>query len=50
MDRKQKAYLPLIQTTGSAQIDIQGLNKEDIDRIREVGLTKWMEEVSALQR
>lgn len=38
--------LPL-QTMGSCVIDTNGLNKQDRKRIREVGLSKWMDEVKS---
>jgi hypothetical protein len=44
MDQKITNSLPL-KTSGSGQIDLRGLNKEDRDRIMRVGLMQWMDEL-----
>jgi hypothetical protein len=43
---KSKVYLPLIQTTGSPVIDLDGLNPEDKLRITQVGFRQWLDEAA----
>lgn len=43
-----KRLLPL-QTTGSGVIDTFGLNKADRLRIKEVGVDKWLDEISGVK-
>lgn len=35
-----------LQTTGSAWINVNGLNKEDRDRIKQIGFNAWLDEVT----
>jgi hypothetical protein len=48
MDPKRKVY-PLIQTQGSGQIDLDGLNPEDKLRISQIGFSRWLAEASTAQ-
>jgi len=38
-----------LQTTGSAVINLEGLNPEDRLRIKKVGFDRWLDEVSKAQ-
>ena len=40
-----RPHLPL-QTVGSPGIDINGLNKQDKQRIKEVGFDQWIDEIT----
>ena len=46
----QNTIRPLpLRTQGSAQIDLNGLNASDRERIAKVGFTQWLDEVCNAQ-